>query len=449
MVRLTRNDINEYFANAAANLGASQMETQGAQVFQVPAGQTPPTQPDRKPAGQAPNGRTGLPVLAAAVRAACSLYNASPDSFVGRYLDFSEYTNSTSVADALMRQVCGAPPFPPAPGGADAGQPLPPKSPFTGGQCDDKRYRAFGTVNYVDNQGQPAVLSGEWFWTQGSGQGPIASVRAVPTGPTLPSASWAWEITDANGRIARRTLVSGDDSPGMGNFTFQTLDGSPDDCGDPPVEPGNDPTVPTPNPLPPFSFDPGDGGAPVTHAPEIAIEPGPTGPAIRFRFPEGDYYVDPGGVDVVAPDSPLTCCPPNAVPPDPETIQPDPEEGPPEPPPTGEPEPDPETEEEGRAIVAVVVTASNIAGPSNPIGGTDGSPTVYVPRLGSLQFLIEFGDGQTAWTGDIDIKTPQQAVPVEFPQGAVDVRVFAYGGTQFNVRRYYAAPQSTITEETS
>lgn len=445
MVRITREAFEDYIANASQNLGSSQMEIRGAQVFQVPTGQNAPTQPDRKPAPNSPNGRGGAFVLGAAVRAACSLYNASPGGFIDRYLDFSEYTNSTSVADGLMRLVCGAPPGPPAPGGTDQGQPVAPVVGFSGGQCVCDRYRV--RVRILGND-----RGGDVTRTESGLRGPIIAVRP------LFSRGGDGEINGTRaivihghpdcGGVRETEFGPGVSSGGLPGTVFITevinQDG-PDDCGDPAPAPATDPTVNPPNPLPPFSFDPGDGGQPETYEPDIAIEPGPSGPAIRFRFPDGDYYVDPGGVDIVAPTIPDTCCPPNAVPPDPETIQPDPQEGEPEPTPPGDPEPDPATEEEERAIVAVVVTASNIATPSTPIGGTDGSPVVYAPRLGSLQFRIEFGDGQTAWTGDIDIKTAQQAIPVPFPQGAVDVRVFAYGGTSFKIRRYYAAPQANLT----
>lgn len=444
MVRVTREALNEYFTNAGQNLGVSQMETEGAQVFQVPQGQNAPTTPQRKPATDAPRSRTGLAVLGAAVRAACNLYNATPGGFIDRYLDFSEYTSSESVADALMRQVCGAPPTGNPPGPPDP-PPLAPSAPYSGGQCPGEEYEISYSITFGSDpnnpQTQQRTSSRTWI-------GPIGSISG-PT-PDAAGTAWTWtlrhDLDNPNG--ARTNVLASVGSlftPSLSGISAVREDGQPDTCGDPPVAPTTDPTVPVPpDGLPPFSFDPGDGGPPETYEPDISIEPGPSGPSLRFRFPEGDYYVDPGGVDIVAPDAPDYCCPPNAVPPPAETVQPDPDEGPPPPTPPGEPEPDPDTEEEGRVIVAVVVTASNISTPSSRIGGTNGAPSVYAPRLGSLQFLIPFGDGSTAWTRDIDIKTPQQAVSVPFPQGAVDVRVFAYGGTVLSTRRYYAAPQSNL-----
>lgn len=443
MVRISRGDLPEYINNSIASLGGSEMEVRGSQVYQVPQGQSAPTQPDRTPAPSAPKGRTGLGVLGAAVRAACSLYNPSPGGFIDKYLDFSEYTNSTSVADALMRQICAAPPFPPPAGGNVPEQPRAPQAPFLGGQCPGGQYQAFVDADYINTQGQPDNFSGRLFWTgSGLGVGPIVSAKVEASGPSRPESTWILIVTDSVGRTARQSIIVGDFAAPTATFSMVRTDG-PDDCGSLPVQPAEDPTFGTPNPLPPFSFDPGDGGDPEVYEPDIAIEPGPSGPQLRFRFPDGDYYVDPGGVDIVRPDSPDSCCPPNSVPPDAEEFQPDPDEGPPAPKPPEVPPEDPATNEEDRVMVAVVVTATSIDTPSTALSSVDGGPTVYAPRLGSLQFRIEAGGGASGWTSDIDIKNAQQYVPVPVPQGAVDVRVRGYGPTLFQVDRIYKAVQST------
>lgn len=447
LVRLTREAFQDYLENARNNLGSSEMYTVGGTIGQIPPGSGGSPPPDSKPAPRAPNGRAGINVLGAAVRAACNLYNPNPGGFIDTYLDFSEYTNSVSVADALMRSVCGAPPDgvlnPDAPQ-----QPAAPTAPYSGGQCPGQTYRITYNVRFGSSPDFPVTdqrtSSKTWI-------GPIGSV----IGPTQSgdTGAYSWDLTHDldNPSGPRRELFASVGSPGftpsISGLSPSTTDGSPDNCGDPPPAPKFDPNSPTPNPLPPFSFDPGDGGAPETYEPDISIEPGPTGPAIRFRFPDGDYYVDPGGIDVLPPGIPNPCCPPGDPGPSPDDFAPSPENPDPEPPPPGVPDENPESEEPQVTFVAAIVTLRNINTSATAIPGTDGGPVIYAPRLASLQFKIEAGEGNTGWTADIDIKNAQSYVVVPAPQGAVDVKVRPYGTASVSVQRIYAAVQAPLGEQ--
>jgi len=433
------------------SFGGRETEAEDGQLFVLAAGATAPSAPGRVPTGKVPNSRSPIGLTGPLVRLACSLYNPNPGGFVDRYLDFGEYTNSRGVADGLMRFLCEDPPAqPPSEILPPPVQAPPPVLPYSGGQCPGVDY----TIDYRITR--PAFPDGTVVEDRTSGStwiGPIGSVVALGN---ISGTAYAWDLTHdtENSTGPRRNRLGSISSPlGRPSLSITAIrrqDGLPDDCGDPsPVVPEN-PGTPTPDPLPPISYDPGDGGEPIETEPTIRITPGPNGPQLTIDTegdPNGDvniqYNYDFGGVTINFPDSPAVCCPPTAIGPKPEDISPQPRAPIPTLPPGVPPQDEPDDETD-TVIRAVIVNATGVDTPSTEIAALGGGPSVFAPRLGTLQFKIASGDGLIGWTGDIDIKNVRQYIEVPAVQGAINVKVFPFGNTNLTVIRLYQTIDSPI-----
>lgn len=449
MTRLSSAELASYTQGLRNRFGELQASASGGQLTVAPPGQMAPSGPGTTPTRSVGRSRNFLGLLEPVLDVACSLYNPNPGGFIDRYLDFSEYTNSVSVADALLRGVCDQPPGTPQPAGAPVNRPLPPSSPpYDGGQCVCDRYNV--TV-FVSSQSTNSGVD--------SSVGPIR-------GPIRDIGVFYQTNSQGEPRAGGPTVTYGDPTCGgirtdqlsgvpaferdvqISNIRITNLDNPGDDCGSLPGGPDTDPTSPTPQPLPPITFDPGDGGPPVNIAPRLGIEIGQGGPQLNVDFGPINVGVDIGGVNINFPDSPSNCCPPNARDPQPEDVQPDPSTPVQPPPPDVPDEPGPDEEEE-RVIRAVVVTSTNYDGPATVLTAADGSPALYVPRLASLQFKVIAGNGVSGWTRDIDIKNAQQYIEVPAQQGAVDVRATPFGNASIEITRLYQPLDSEIEVPTT
>lgn len=449
-MRISRAELAEWTQSLRSRFGETPVEFEDGQIITHPPGTPVPTQPGRTPGRSLPRTRGVGAWAETAIDLACSLYNPSPGGFIDRYLDFSEYTNSRSVADGLLRLICGEPPGSPEPGGGGP-PPPPPEFPFFGGQCE---FQYDVVVSYViESLSGGACTNVNRTYSGFDWWGPIGGFRVRVTGDRFGILEI---LAHGNGSTRRDTQMwetltpvnssVGCAPPRYASATVTPADGGPDSCGSLPPEPANPPgSEPPPNPLPPATVDPGDGGPPVTIEPEIGIEIGPGGPGLSVGLDGINFFIDVGGVDINFPSAPSECCPPNALEPSPDDREPEPGTPVEPPPPEVPPGPGPE-EERGRVIRAVIVTCTNISTPATPIRPSSGGPTVFAPRLATLQFKIAAGDGSTGWTSDIDIKNAQQYVQVPALQGAVDVSVFPYGTASVKIVRLYQTIQSDIQE---
>lgn len=449
MARLSRSELASYTQSLRARRGALPAEADNGEIVVHPPGTPVPTQPGRTPTRSIPRTRNPGALVETLTDFACSLYNPAPGGFIDRYLDFSEYTNSRSVADGLLRLICGDPPGSPAPSGGGPSEPPPPVTNFSGGQCPGDTYR----VNYTVTAGGNPLTTFEDV------TGPIFSITLnVLRNPNGSPAAVGPRIEHAGpGGVGREVTLGfgqnalgvqeGDWSLNVGAIVNRTNPG--DDCGDPPAEPADPPgAFNPPDPLPPVTYDPDDGGPPVTVNPEIGIGVGLGGPQLEFRLGDVNINIDVGGVDINFPGAPAECCPPDALRPGPEDVAPDPEEPVEPPPPEVPPNEDP-NEETNRVFRAVIVTLRNLNSPATPLRPANGSPTVFAPRAGTLQFKISTADGATGWTGDIDLKNAQQYVEVPAIQGAIDARVFPYGTANVTITRIYQTIDSSISQVTT
>lgn len=452
-MRVTRADVDGISQQLINSFGSLDAETTQGQLITHPSGTTIPTEPGRSPAGKVPKSRAPIALLPGLVRAACGLFNPNPGGFVDRYLDFSEYTSSRSVADGLMRTICGAPPEPAGEPSTPSPTPPPPVPPYTGGQCAGVEYEVSYNVTFGSNPSNPITQrrTSSRGW-----DGPLGGIRASqPAG--LPN-NYEWYLTydtdNPNGpREARLASTSSSGFPAsFGGMNAVPKDGSPDTCGDPEPESPDVPDAPIPPTIPPSTFDPGDGGPPIVYRPDFGIDIGIGGPTLNIGVDFGDtgdidieFNVDIGGTEIIYPTVPARCCPPGALQPQPPDVSPNPRTPRPVNPP-GVPPDDEDGDEPTTVFRAVIVTASNIDTPATPIFAVDGGPTVYAPRLGTLQFKIAAAGDVTGWTEDIDIKNGNQYIEVPAQQGAVNVKVFPFGTTQFSVVRLYQQIDAPLGE---
>jgi hypothetical protein len=211
------------------------------------------------------------------------------------------------------------------------------------------------------------------------------------------------------------------------SVTFSRIDGQPDICQPDPNRPIAPPiTIPDPRlpSLPPITITP---IAPIIIAP-IGIFP-------RFVVDIGginltaNVNVSTGDITIGAPGEfpPGCCCSPPGRRFPPGLVDPD--------------EPDPAVNYligvHTRCAVSENVKATEII-------GEIGDKSIYAPRLGSVNFLIEAG-GKQSWSRDYDIKMQRQFFSVEGPYYATDYQVIAIPGVDVTVTPVYGtilAPQN-------
>lgn len=452
-MRVTRTDVDGISQQLINSFGSLDAETTQGQLITHPPGTTIPTEPGRVPAGKVPKTRAPIGLLHVLVQAACGLFNPNPGGFVDRYLDFSEYTSSRGVADGLMRTLCGAPPTPSGEPPTVSPTPPPPQTPFSGGQCVCDNYRV--RVRFQDGSSGSDVIR-----TESNLKGPIISVNKVPlrngAGEIVAFEAEVVHGSEECGGVQVRRYDNGiptvDNSGTATIVEIINLTNPGEQCGDPEPEAPDVPDAPIPPTIPPSTFDPGDGGPPIVYRPEFGIDIGIGGPTLNIGVDFGDtgdidieFNVDIGGTEIIYPTVPARCCPPGALQPQPPDVAPNPRTPRPVNPP-GVPPDDEDGDEPTTVFRAVIVTASNIDTPATAIFAADGGPTVYAPRLGTLQFKIAAAGDVTGWTEDIDIKNGNQYIEVPAQQGAVNVKVFPFGTTQFSVVRLYQQIDAPLGE---
>lgn len=436
MARITNEGLSEISTRLAQRAGSVPTEVGPGGLTTQPSGTPVPTTPGRVPTRRVPASRALPSFVEPALDLACFLHNRAPNTFLDRARNFGENPVSRAVRTGLLNAICDNPPGrPPEPS-----QPRPPvpSSPFSGGQCECARYRI--TLRIRDGSTNSDVTR-----TEQNLRGPIRAIQAVTltNAAGSPTATRGQVVHGSDACGGERTTIFSPGVPsqdGAGTVTVVEIvnqDG-PDSCGDPPPDfsPDNEsyPLNPT------IDIDPGDGGAPINITPEFGFDIGPQGPQLVIDIGDVNIGVDLGGVDINFEQAPPTgggggggVCEPES----PDLFEPDPSDTR-EPPPPEVPPDDPATDNE-RIIRAVIVTAGNIATPATPIVPSNGAPIVYAPRLGTLQFKIRASTGgSSGWTEDIDIKNAQQYIEVPAPQGAVDVEVFPFGATTFNIERIYS-----------
>ena len=143
---------------------------------------------------------------------------------------------------------------------------------------------------------------------------------------------------------------------------------------------------------------------------------GPTGPIINID-------INPAGPRDPIGGLPGGCGTPNPNPTDDPPPVPDPL--PPPPPPPG-----PGTAE--AVIVGAVITTGRPSLNATGLSQANGNPDIYLPRLGSIAFLIRSGR-VSGWTSDIDVKNLRQFIPCPWPAGAVEVRGTPVPGTLWTI----------------
>lgn len=106
------------------------------------------------------------------------------------------------------------------------------------------------------------------------------------------------------------------------------------------------------------------------------------------------------------------------------------------------PGPDPSVPEpdvdKTRVILGAIVTVTSVPGEFSETKIFQGdNPDIFIPRLGSVSFLIATQDA-IAWTADIDVKNLRQFVPCPYLGGAVGVFGTPAPGWEFAVSPVFA-----------
>lgn len=348
--------------------------------------------------------------------------------------------------------------------------PPPPDRPFPGGQCEKAYLISMQIFERHSGNQTRNTTSTRGVW------GPISAFQ-YRTDPLFPVPNTFWVLCRgfflADGSPPSPTpiwlqlnrSIYGENllNEYVVTPTITTLDGSPDNCGDPPPEP-SDPDGPwrkgdtiinwtnnNVNFTLPVSFTIGfffldanlNLNIPVTFNvnPNFSFNPNFNfNFDATFNFGTGDWTVSPPYPDGDGPPRqlppPQYNDPPTNVPPgldtDPPPLPPDP----PEPPPSDPPK----TNEPKLAILGALVTVTN-ADNVKTAGSLDQdrNPNVYFPDLGLISFSVRVKNSW-GWTEDIRIKNVRQFIPCPWPGGAVDVRGTAREGASITVTPVYGVP---------
>lgn len=298
--------------------------------------------------------------------------------------------------------------------GPQAGAPVP-QPPVTppnviGGQCDTL-YQLTLTASYLSGffgDRQTRV-------TTNNVTGPLGNVQVIQDGAVV-----RWVIQTGTGEVQLDSVTESLGSATEGavdNVVNPRVDGLPDDCGSPPIEP--EPPV-WRYPVP----DPGDPtGPPIDidlDIPVIIIGPGGE---IEFNFGINigsipiTFVYAPGGGDPErrSPDDPYDCCPPL------DEIDPPAPENPEEP-------DEPEDDRRFDYVICSTPTRPLLPGGATEKGNGLG-PSIYLPSLAEIRFKVITPRGRS-WTQAVKIQGLNEVieVPVRFP---------AYG---WNVDEYQNVP---------
>lgn len=99
-----------------------------------------------------------------------------------------------------------------------------------------------------------------------------------------------------------------------------------------------------------------------------------------------------------------------------------------------------------RVIVGVGVTVSS-APDSISVIYQDGTPDIYVPRLGSVHFLYRVGQSGGLWSHDLDVKNRRQVIWTPGPVGAIRVAGTPAPGVEWTLTPLYSKKGDPIIFE--
>lgn len=104
---------------------------------------------------------------------------------------------------------------------------------------------------------------------------------------------------------------------------------------------------------------------------------------------------------------------------------------------------DTQDDETTRVISGVIVTVTDINQNLSEVFQDD-NPTIYIPRLGNVQFLIQVGN-RIAWTTDIPVRNRRHFIPCPWEGGAIDVRGTPVPNVEFSLTKVYKRSQEAVT----
>lgn len=319
---------------------------------------------------------------------------------VGGELQGEDLIDSAGLLRSAQNVACNRQPEPVAP----ALQP-----PFQGGQCPTT-YRV-ETVSYVQIRFgvEETIQSGN----VGFLDGPL-SFEQTELSQTVFAASAGQIGIDVSNVPDVTALVSV-------NFSVTTLDGSPDDCGNLPVDPPNFQPDDWTTTLP-VTYD-DDSGNPVTISPRFDFRPTTQGPSGQLTVPFnitfedgsslfGDFNLSTGDVSFGTGNTA--------------------DEG--QPSPNVELEPEVNPEDLGVEVIGVriISTISPTQKRATELAQDSPVPNLWVPYLGLAAFKYQLPSGTEVWGKDVPIKREDFVIWAERP--AVNVAATPNSGVSFVVR---------------
>lgn len=288
----------------------------------------------------------------------------------------------------------------------DRPEPLPSEPPpFSGGQCPGVEYLITFRRRTYPVRGDGQCIVSESTLRSASGIGPVSlgPLEVTDLGDRL-NYQQQWVFADGNDAGLGLSQLPECPAPSLFDISVSRVDGQPDDCGNPTPDIPPFPTEGQPLPIT-ITYEDNDNVtvietgdltifAPVVVAPVTIVAPVRVNlPDVTFDgtltlAPEFDIQIGPSGID----DSPGTT----------------PGNPPPENPDTSPTTPD---DDSGRNLIGAVVSVSNAGDSKATRIGQDGSPDLFVPRLGLLTFRTR-NSGAMGWTKGVDIQYTRQYVPV-------------------------------------
>lgn len=339
-------------------------------------------------------------------------------------------------------------------------QPVPPT--YNGGQCACINYAVSTTINYDEfNNGVPTGSGTQTIGGGGGYFGKLGGVRNQPipnglelqieTGIDCPGETVSFRTIGFFQLVLPGTAI-------FRRITSQTydivrVDGQPDNCGNPPVQP--------PPPPPPnanvvntnFTYNDNSGNN-FTIPLAIVVGVAYVNARAEINIPlnltlnatanfTANFNLSTGGITINPPAGggqrryPTDDCSGNGN----RGYQPSPTL-PPSPVDPSNPNEPPDDES---VIVGVVITSSEIESRKPTIILQTDNPNIYAPSLGYVSFFISVGGGEGGgWTTDIPVKNIRQFIACPWDGGATDVKATPIPGVTFEVtpiRRSIKEPQ--------
>lgn len=320
----------------------------------------------------------------------------------------------------------------------------PPPTPFNGGQCDGAPYE----ITFNQSFDQAGFSGGQCTENAQTGTivlnriGPISvDVQSDPRGPISPECPNRENIdvvVNGTPEFGPNGIVAGSYNL---DISISRTDGQPDDCGSPSPEapplPANIPQGIPDN----VTFTP-DSGPDITVPVVLFFGFAYVNASADINIPVrinldnnvdifADLNLSTGDINFNFGNRQPDTQPPCNYPPD-DSI----------------PDPPPEEENTLSRIIAVRVTTSVISNfsPITEIFQSGGNPTVVIPDLGLVSFLVETsqGGGGQSWTTDLRVKSTDTTIFCPSPYGAIRVRGSPRAGVAFTLRSIRAEISSSL-----